>query len=64
MRGVIVLDVAVGPNGSVTNVHALNGPEILAQAATDALRWWRFEPYRVDGHPTAVETTVAVDFKE
>jgi outer membrane biosynthesis protein TonB len=28
-----------------------------------ALRWWRFEPYRVDGRPIVVETTVAVEFK-
>jgi outer membrane biosynthesis protein TonB len=29
----------------------------------DALRWWKFEPYRVNGEPAAVETTVAVEFK-
>ena len=63
LRGVIVLDVVVGRDGSVVNVRALNGPEILAQAATDALRWWRFEPYRVDGRPVVAETTVAVEFK-
>jgi protein TonB len=44
-------------------MHALNGPEMLAEAAMDALRWWRFEPYRVDGQPAVVETTVAVEFK-
>ena len=63
LRGVIVLDVVVGRDGSVVNMHALNGPELLAQAAMDALRWWRFEPYRVDGQPVVVETTVAVEFK-
>lgn len=63
LRGVIVLDVVVGRDGSVVNVKALNGPEILGQAAVDALRWWRFEPYRVDGKPVIVETTVAVEFR-
>lgn len=63
LRGVIVLDVVVGRDGSVVDVRALNGPEILAQAAISALRWWRFEPYRVDGQPVVVETTVAVEFK-
>jgi outer membrane biosynthesis protein TonB len=29
----------------------------------EALRWWKFEPYRVNGEPVAVETTVAVEFK-
>jgi TonB family protein len=63
LQGVIVLDVIVGSDGSVADVRALNGPEILAQAATDAMRWWRFEPYRVDGQPVVAETTVAVEFK-
>jgi outer membrane biosynthesis protein TonB len=44
-------------------VRALNGPEVLAQAATEALRWWRFEPYRVDGKAMVVETKVAMEFK-
>jgi TonB family protein len=63
LQGVIVLDVVVGRDGSVVDVHALNGPDILAQAATDALRWWRFDPYRVDGQAVVAETTVAVEFK-
>jgi TonB family protein len=63
LHGVIVLDVIVGQDGSVTYIHPLNGPDILAHAATDAMRWWRFEPYRVDGRPVVVETTVAVEFK-
>lgn len=63
LRGVIVLDVVVGRDGSVVKVKALNGPEVLGQAAVDALRWWRFEPYRVEGKPVVVETTVAVEFR-
>jgi TonB family protein len=63
LQGVIKLDLVVGSDGSVMEVRALNGPEVLAQAAKDALRWWRFEPYRVDGKPVVVETTVAMEFK-
>jgi protein TonB len=63
LQGVIVLEVVVGRDGSVLGMHALNGPEMLAEAAMDALRWWRFEPYRVDGQPVVVETKVAVEFK-
>jgi TonB family protein len=63
LRGVVVLDVIVGRDGSVASVHPLNGPDVLAQSAMDALRWWRFEPYRVNGQAEVVETTVAVEFK-
>jgi len=63
LQGIIALDVVVGRDGSVVSIHALNGPDVLARAALDALRWWKFEPYRVNGEPAAVETTVAVEFK-
>jgi TonB family protein len=63
LQGVIVLDVVVGRDGSMLDMHALNGPDVLAEAAMEALRWWRFEPYRVDGQPVVVETTVAMEFK-
>jgi TonB family protein len=62
-QGVIVLEVLVGRDGSVADVRALNGPEVLAQPAIDAMRWWRFEPYSIDGKAVAVQTTVAMEFK-
>ena len=64
LEGTIALDIVVGRDGSVVSMHALNGPDVLAKAAMDALRWWKFEPYRVNGEPAAVETTVAVEFKK
>jgi TonB family protein len=63
LQGIIALDIVVGRDGSVVSMHALNGPDVLARAAMDALRWWKFEPYRMNGEPAAVETTVAVEFK-
>ena len=63
LQGIIALDIVVGPDGSVASTRALNGPDVLARAAMDALRWWKFQPYRVNGEPVTVETTVAVEFK-
>ncbi len=63
LQGVIELDVVVGRDGSVVDVRARNGPAVLAQAAMDAMRWWRFEPYRIDGKAVVVQTTVAMEFK-
>lgn len=62
-QGIIALDIVIGRDGSVVSMHALNGPDVLARAAMDALRWWKFEPYRLNGEPAVVETTVAVEFK-
>jgi TonB family protein len=63
LQGIIALDIVVARDGSVQSMRPLNGPDVLARAAMDALRWWKFEPYRVNGEPAVVETTVAVEFK-
>jgi TonB family protein len=63
LQGVIALDVVVGRDGSVLAIKPLNGPNVLARAAMDALRWWKFEPYKINGEPIVVETTLAVEFK-
>jgi outer membrane biosynthesis protein TonB len=63
VQGIIALDIVVGRDGSVIAMHPLNGPDVLAAAAMDALRWWKFEPYRMNGESVVVESRVAVEFK-
>jgi TonB family protein len=63
VQGTVVLDTVVSVEGVVTQVKFVSGPEALSQAARDAVRWWRYEPYFVNGQPATVETTVAVDFR-
>jgi outer membrane biosynthesis protein TonB len=63
LQGIIALDIVVGRDGAVMSMHPLNGPDVLARAAMDALRWWKFEPYRVNGEAVVVESRVAVEFK-
>ena len=62
LQGVVVLDAIVAADGAVVNLHPVSGPDGLTTAAMDAARWWRFRPYRVQGEPAAVETTLAVEF--
>lgn len=63
VQGTVVLDAVVSAQGVVTDVKAVSGPEALSLAALDAVRWWRYEPYLVNGQPATVETTVVVDFR-
>ena len=63
LEGIIALDIVVSREGAVVSMRPLNGPDVLARAAMDCLRWWKFSPYRVNGEPVAVETTMAVEFK-
>jgi len=63
LQGTVVLEIVVGRDGSVVGMRPVNGPDVLARSAMDAVRWWKFEPYRVNGEPASVETTVAIEFK-
>ena len=63
LQGIVVLDIVVGRDGSVVEVNPVSGPYVLAKSAMDALRWWKFKPYLVNGNPAVVKTTVAVEFK-
>jgi TonB family protein len=63
VQGTVVLETVVSVEGAVTQVKSVSGPEALSQAAMDAVRWWRYEPYSVNGQPATVETTVAIDFR-
>ena len=63
VQGTVVLNAVVNAEGAVTQVKTISGPELLAQTATDAVRWWRYEPYLVNGQPVPVETTITVNFR-
>jgi TonB family protein len=63
LQGTVVLDAVVSGEGAVTQVKVVSGPEALSLAAIDAVRWWRYEPYLVNGQPATVETTIAVNFR-
>ena len=58
----VVLNAVIGTDGSVMKVHPLSGPDALVSAASDAVKWWRYQPYLVNGQAVEVETTVTVNF--
>jgi len=63
IQGAVVLDVHIGQDGSVQEVTLLSGPALLAQAATQAVRQWRFKPRQVSGHPTEMQTRITLNFR-
>jgi len=54
----------IGRDGSVIDQQPVSGPSAMQRAAMDSVRYWRFQPYRVEGAPVEVETTLAVEFQE
>jgi TonB family protein len=60
--GEVVLEVLVGEDGAVTSMREVSGDPLLAAAAADAVRNWRYEPYRVQGRPAEFQTDVTLKF--
>ena len=44
IKGIVKMEVAVRPNGSVKSVRVLGGNAALIGSATDAVQKWKFEP--------------------
>jgi TonB family protein len=63
VQGTVLLDAVVSVEGAVTQLNVINGPEALSPAAIDAVRWWRYEPYIVNGERATVETTISLKFR-
>ncbi len=63
VSGTVVLHATISKNGTIKDLHVVNGPAMLQQAAIDAVRSWRYKPYRLSNEPIEVETTINVVFQ-
>ncbi|MFZ0479584.1 MAG: TonB family protein [Terriglobales bacterium] len=60
--GSVVLEVNVAEDGTVSSVHTLIGDPLLAAAAAQAVRSWRYQPYRSHDQPSPFQTDVTLTF--
>ena len=62
IEGTVLLMAVIGKDGSVKDVRVESGLPILAQAAIDAVRQWRYKPYMIDGEPVEVDSRITINF--
>jgi protein TonB len=62
-QGSVQIEATISKEGNVTNLHVLKGDAVLARAALDAVRQWRYKPYYLDGEPVEMQTQITVTFK-
>jgi periplasmic protein TonB len=62
LSGTVQLRAIIATDGSVQNLEILSGSPILARAAEDAVRQWRYRPTLLSGVPVEVETYITVNF--
>jgi TonB family protein len=62
VQGSVVLQAVIGADGNIENLRVLSGPAILASAAQQAVRQWRFKPFLQNGQPVETKTRITVNF--
>ncbi|HZW94119.1 MAG TPA: TonB family protein [Candidatus Eremiobacteraceae bacterium] len=62
IQGLVILEVSVGKDGGVQELTVLSGNSMLAIAASDAVRKWRFRPLLQNGRAVQFLTRIKVDF--
>ena len=63
IQGAVILKIKISETGNVTDVVLISGHPLLAQAAVDAVKQWKYKPYLQDGAPVPGDTQVQVDFR-
>ena len=62
IEGTVVLLAVIGKDGSVQDVQVESGVPLLAQAAIDAVKQWRYKPYLLNGEPVEVASRITINF--
>ena len=62
LEGAVVLNAIISRDGNIERVDVASGPAVLAIAARDAVRQWKYRPYFLNGEPVEVETQITVNF--
>src|SRR5271155_1791323 len=62
IQGQVVLRAVISKDGSIENLTLVSGHPMLAPAAIDAVKQWKYKPYLLNGEPVEVDTEVLVNF--
>jgi protein TonB len=62
IEGTVVLLAVIGTDGAVTDVRVESGPALLAQAAIEAVKQWRYKPYMLNGVPVEIDSRITINF--
>ena len=63
IEGIVSMRVVINKDGAVEEVRVLSGEQALQNAATTAVRQWRYTPFLLDGNTVPVVTIVNLKFQ-
>jgi periplasmic protein TonB len=62
VEGMVVLMAVIGKDGAIKDVRVESGLPLLAQAAIDAVKQWRYKPYLLNGEPVEIDSRITINF--
>jgi len=62
IQGAVILRAVISAQGRIEDLQVVSGHPLLAPAAIDAVRQWRYRPYFLNDQPVEVETQITVNF--
>jgi protein TonB len=62
IQGSVLLQAEISKDGSIQNLRLISGHPMLAPAAIEAVKQWKYKPYILNGEPVEVETQITVNF--
>jgi protein TonB len=62
IQGTVLLQAEISKTGDIQNLRVISGHPMLAPAALDAVKQWKYKPYILNGEPVEVETQITVNF--
>jgi TonB family protein len=57
-----VLQAHISKTGDIEDLSVVSGHPMLAQAAKDAVKQWKYKPCFLNGEPVKADTTINVNF--
>ena len=62
IQGVVILQATIDNEGNIAQLELISGHPMLAPAAIEAVKQWKYRPYLLNGDPVQVETQIQVNF--
>lgn len=63
IEGAVRLHAVISREGTIQQLDVVSGESVLAKAAQDAVRGWKYRPTLIDGKPVEAETAIVVIFQ-
>src|SRR5581483_7118815 len=54
IQGTVILQATISKEGSIENLQLISGHPMLAPAAIEAVKQWKYKPYLLNGEPVEV----------